>query len=273
MFEQFLNEIFQTQNIFRYFFLFIILSNFLIIITLRFEINQGTKLKQMFNIESIKNDISKIKSVLIIIAHPDDEIMFFTPTIKYLIKIGIKIKILCLSNGNYDKIGEIRTEEFKNVSKYLKLEDNELINIPELQDDIKKFWNEKIVSDKISDFLIRNNDIETILTFDENGVTKHPNHISCYNGLVYYIKNNREDFKKKGINVYLLDSFNPLFQYTFFIPFLSYYLREFGFSTWNFLSSYKIMSIYNSQFNWRRKLHVIFSGYSYCNSFIKVELK
>ena len=197
MFVQFLNEIFQTQNIFRYFFLFIILSNFLIIISLRFEINQGTKLKQMFNIESIKNDISKIKSVLIIIAHPDDEIMFFTPTIKYLIKIGIKIKILCLSNGNYDKIGEIRTEEFKNVSKYLKLEDNELINIPELQDDIKKFWNEKIVSDKISDFLIRNNDIETILTFDENGVSKHPNHISCYNGLVYYIKNNREDFKKK----------------------------------------------------------------------------
>ena len=177
----------------------------------------------MFNIESLKNDISKIKSVLLIIAHPDDEIMFFTPTIKYLIKLGIKIKILCLSNGNYDKIGEIRTEEFKNVSKYLKLEDNELIDIPELQDDIKKFWNEKIVSDKISDFLNKNNDIETILTFDENGITKHPNHISCYNGLVYYIKNNREDFKKKGINVFLLDSFNPIFQYTLFIPFLAFY--------------------------------------------------
>ena len=58
-----------------------------------------------------------------------------------------------------------------------------------------------------------------------------------------------------------------------YFPFLAFYLREFGFSTWNFLTSYKIMSIYNSQFNWRRKLHVIFSGYSYCNSYIKVELK
>ena len=78
MLEQFLNDVFQIQNIFRYFFIFIILSNFLIIISLRLEIKQGTKLKQMFNIESLKNDISKIKSVLLIIAHPDDEIMFFT---------------------------------------------------------------------------------------------------------------------------------------------------------------------------------------------------
>ena len=70
-----------------------------------------------------------------------------------------------------------------------------------------------------------------------------------------------------------MDSFNPILQYTCFIPFLAYYFREFGYCTYNFFTSYKVMKIYDSQFNWRRKLHIVFSSYSYCNSFIKVELK
>ena len=273
MLEEFYEQIFKTQDIFNYFLLFIISTNFLLIISLLLQIKKGTKLKAMFNLKKLESDVSKIKSILLIIAHPDDEIMFYTPTIKVLLHYNIKLKILCLSNGNYDKIGHIRTEEFKQVSKYLKLEDNELIDDPDLQDNITKFWDEKVVSQKISDFLKKNNDIETILTFDEYGITKHPNHISCYNGLVYYLKNNREEIKNKGINIFLLDSFNPILQYTCFIPFLAYYFREFGYCTYNFFTSYKIMKIYNSQFNWRRKLHIVFSSYSYCNSFIKVELK
>ena len=253
MLEEFYEQIFKTQDIFNYFLLFIISTNFLLIISLLLQIKKGTKLKAMFNLKKLESDVSKIKSILLIIAHPDDEIMFYTPTIKVLLNYNIKLKILCLSNGNYDKIGHIRTEEFKQVSKYLKLEDNELIDDPDLQDNITKFWDEKVVSQKISDFLKKNNDIETILTFDEYGITKHPNHISCYNGLVYYLKNNREEIKNK--------------------PFLAYYFREFGYCTYNFFTSYKVMKIYDSQFNWRRKLHVVFSSYSYCNSFIKVELK
>ena len=38
----------------------------------------------------------------------DDEIMFFAPTIIGLRKQGFRVKILCLSTGNYDKKGEIR---------------------------------------------------------------------------------------------------------------------------------------------------------------------
>jgi N-acetylglucosaminylphosphatidylinositol deacetylase len=143
----------------------------------------------MFNISNIKKEIKNIKTVLLIIAHPNDEIMYFTPTIKKLINLGITLKILCLSNGNNEKIDDIRTEEFKKVSKIIKLEDNSILNIPELKDDINQFWNENIVSEKIDDFLKKNNDIQTILTFNEDGVTKHPNHISCFNGLVHFISN------------------------------------------------------------------------------------
>jgi N-acetylglucosaminylphosphatidylinositol deacetylase len=268
-----LENILEMQGWTKLILLILIISNFLIIFCLKFQINIITKIKSMFDIKDIKKDLSSTNTALLIIPHPEDELLYWSPTIKTLINYNIKLKILCLSNGNYDKIGHIRTEEFKQVSKYLKLEDNELIDDPDLQDNITKFWDEKVVSQKISDFLKKNNDIETILTFDEYGITKHPNHISCYNGLVYYLKNNREEIKNKGINIFLLDSFNPILQYTCFIPFLAYYFREFGYCTYNFFTSYKVMKIYDSQFNWRRKLHVVFSSYSYCNSFIKVELK
>ena len=40
------------------------------------------------------------KKILLLIAHPDDESMFFLPSIYELLKIGYKIKIICFSNGN-----------------------------------------------------------------------------------------------------------------------------------------------------------------------------
>ena len=36
---------------------------------------------------------------LLVIAHPDDECMFFTPTIDQLKRSGCKVFVLCLSNG------------------------------------------------------------------------------------------------------------------------------------------------------------------------------
>jgi N-acetylglucosaminylphosphatidylinositol deacetylase len=44
------------------------------------------------------------KRVLLLIAHPDDEAMFFAPTILSLTRpeLGNHVKILCLSSGNYE---------------------------------------------------------------------------------------------------------------------------------------------------------------------------
>ena len=48
--------------------------------------------------------------LLLVIAHPDDEAMFFSPL---LLSFHSKqsIFILCLSNGNIEGLGEIRTQE------------------------------------------------------------------------------------------------------------------------------------------------------------------
>jgi N-acetylglucosaminylphosphatidylinositol deacetylase len=39
------------------------------------------------------------ESVLLVTAHPDDEAMFFAPTIHTLLQQGASVHILCLSNG------------------------------------------------------------------------------------------------------------------------------------------------------------------------------
>jgi N-acetylglucosaminylphosphatidylinositol deacetylase len=47
-------------------------------------------------------DFQRLKSaerVLLVIAHPDDESMFFAPTLHVLLNHGAAVRILCLSNG------------------------------------------------------------------------------------------------------------------------------------------------------------------------------
>lgn len=53
------------------------------------------------------------KRVCLLIAHPDDEAMFFAPTVLALTRpdTGNHVKILCLSSGNADGLGEIRKKE------------------------------------------------------------------------------------------------------------------------------------------------------------------
>lgn len=51
------------------------------------------------------------KRVLVVIAHPDDECMFFGPTIVNLVKKNVYVYVLCLSEGDYYGDGEIRSQE------------------------------------------------------------------------------------------------------------------------------------------------------------------
>ncbi|GAA0145982.1 deacetylase [Lithospermum erythrorhizon] len=41
----------------------------------------------------------RVRNILLVIAHPDDESMFFTPTIIYLTSRGHNVHILCISTG------------------------------------------------------------------------------------------------------------------------------------------------------------------------------
>jgi N-acetylglucosaminylphosphatidylinositol deacetylase len=80
-------------------------------------------------------------NILLVIAHPDDEVMFFGPTL-----IGItnpsndnNVRVLCLSNGMYcfeallivgnaDGLGKIRERELIASLEYFGIQDVETLN-------------------------------------------------------------------------------------------------------------------------------------------------
>jgi hypothetical protein len=51
------------------------------------------------NLDTSLSHDGESKTALILTAHPDDEVMFFTPTILALVAAGWEVGALCLSNG------------------------------------------------------------------------------------------------------------------------------------------------------------------------------
>ncbi len=160
-----------------YYMLIILVSNFILFLYFKAKRNSRDYVNQ------IHNSLGK-KEALIVIAHPDDETIFFFPTINALISKSIKVNILCLSNGNYYNLGKVREQEMQNLCNHLKLSSVEMINNDKLKDDLLLSWDTQIVANEISSYIQRNeNKIGAIFTFDSKGVSKHPNHISVFNGI------------------------------------------------------------------------------------------
>ncbi|XP_019194812.1 PREDICTED: probable N-acetylglucosaminyl-phosphatidylinositol de-N-acetylase [Ipomoea nil] len=65
--------------------------------------------------------VSLKRNVLLVIAHPDDESMFFAPTINYLTSKGHTVHILCMSTGNADGMGDTRKQELYLAAATLKV--------------------------------------------------------------------------------------------------------------------------------------------------------
>uniref|UniRef100_A0A1I7X2R5 N-acetylglucosaminylphosphatidylinositol deacetylase n=1 Tax=Heterorhabditis bacteriophora TaxID=37862 RepID=A0A1I7X2R5_HETBA len=59
--------------------------------------------------------------VLLVIAHPDDETMFFAPVIRALRVAGHRLFIICISNGNFHGQGYTRSGELRNAAVQLGL--------------------------------------------------------------------------------------------------------------------------------------------------------
>ena len=77
--------------------------------------------------ESADNDITNTENNtndtvhVLVIAHPDDESMFFLPTIRSLQEAGETVWILCLTTGNYDGLGNTRKLELSKVCRLLRI--------------------------------------------------------------------------------------------------------------------------------------------------------
>lgn len=82
--------------------------------------------------------LTSVRFCLLVTAHPDDECMFFAPTLLSLKRAGVRVSLLCLSEGNCDGLGGIRKEELKQSALLLGIPTDRVsvLNVPYVLDTI-----------------------------------------------------------------------------------------------------------------------------------------
>lgn len=208
-------------------------------------------------------------NTLLVIAHPDDECMFFGPTIVSFLKQRRgrdKFLILCLSNGDHgSENGEERQQELFRAARSLGLAAADVtVTLSEHLKDGRD-WNEILISNIVYQHC-QKSAIRNILTFDEYGVSGHKNHISIFHA----VKN------VPGVTVFALESVSIFRKYAsvFDLPLslmLNYMLPS---KPWTEIISASDRSIviealsqHKSQMVWFRRLYSIFSRYLFINTF------
>ncbi|AMD20288.1 HDL456Wp [Eremothecium sinecaudum] len=123
-------------------------------------------------------------SLTIVIAHPDDEVMFFAPTLLQLDNLmdsSIPFKVICLTDGDSDGLGAIRRTELKKALQVLVLNHRVVLEVGDLTDGMEIEWEKESVRTMLRGYIKDSNPL--ILTFDERGVSGHKNHIACANAI------------------------------------------------------------------------------------------
>ncbi len=113
------------------------------------------------------------ETLILVIAHPDDEAMFFYPTISR----ARRLHIICLSNGGYDGLGEQREEELQRAARRLGASAT-CINNAALQDG-PHAWDPSVVAANVGPWLHAR---AVVVTFDRYGASGHANHVAVYHG-------------------------------------------------------------------------------------------
>ncbi|KAM0678313.1 N-acetylglucosaminyl-phosphatidylinositol de-N-acetylase [Binucleata daphniae] len=188
---------------------------------------------------------------LLVIAHPDDEIMFFTPLLQ---NVKEQITILCLSNGNYYGQGKMRAVEMQNVCNK--------INIPHIISNNfcdNKDWNVTEIANYITNLHFLCN-FDVIFTFDSDGVSGHKNHRSCFLGVQQFRKN-------VAMPVYYLKSQSIFAKY-----FFKFRYDNTNFATKQYIKGIGYMLLYKSQMKWFRYLYLATSNYMLFNEFVQEKI-
>lgn len=159
------------------------------------------------------------KTVLLLTAHPDDEVMFFAPSIRAFRAAGYGIIVTCFSTGNFDGLGAVRVKELEACSKLLGISKVECLDISEsFPDDSGAYWKEQDVSSRI-DLLVKKHAPDLLLTFDARGVSGHLNHRSLYKGVRFYLES-----RGSSIPAYSLASISLLRKFTSFMDIFTTFL-------------------------------------------------
>jgi N-acetylglucosaminylphosphatidylinositol deacetylase len=122
-------------------------------------------------------------AVLLVVAHPDDETMFFAPSILALSRM-LQVHLLCLSTGDFDGLGATRAAELPHACEILGLpkERVAVLDVAQLRDGPANEWASDAVARHVRAYL-QQHSIQRVLTFDAHGISGHPNHTAIHRGV------------------------------------------------------------------------------------------
>lgn len=130
-------------------------------------------------------------AVLLVTAHPDDECMFFAPTVRALFRAGVPVRLLCLSTGDRDGRGRVRPQELARSCRILGIASCTVLD--RLPDGPENVWPAGEIEAALEDYFAAASDgdagdvpITTLLTFDRRGVSGHPNHCDVSRGVIQF---------------------------------------------------------------------------------------
>ncbi|KAL6463860.1 hypothetical protein MHYP_G00282510 [Metynnis hypsauchen] len=214
---------------------------------------------------------------LFVTAHPDDECMFFAPSVLKLVESKASVYLLCLSSGNFYKQGAQRRQELLDSCAVLGIPANRvtIVENKELPDDPKAEWSTALTSSLIFKH-IRTCSINLVLTFDEGGVSGHANHIAIYKALRHLASVGRIP---EGCRVLTLHTISILRKYLSILELPISWLLPSSFCCVIGRDEYKrakeAMLRHRSQLLWFRRLYILFSRYMFINTFraVAVETK
>ncbi|XP_029883308.1 N-acetylglucosaminyl-phosphatidylinositol de-N-acetylase [Aquila chrysaetos chrysaetos] len=205
---------------------------------------------------------------LLVTAHPDDEVMFFAPTVLGLGRAGAHAAVLCCSAGNYYNQGEIRKKELEQSCFLLGIpaSDVTVVDHRDLPDNPAVEWDTQLLAAFVLKHIEANN-INLVVTFDAGGVSGHANHISLYTALRYL---HSEQKLPEGCCVFVLESVNLFRKYisVLDVP-VSCLLPSdalFILTEEETEQARRAMRCHRSQLLWFRHIYMLFSRYMVINS-------
>ncbi|XP_043501755.1 N-acetylglucosaminyl-phosphatidylinositol de-N-acetylase isoform X1 [Polistes fuscatus] len=206
--------------------------------------------------------------ILLVTAHPDDEVMFFGPIIYWVTQSKISnLYLLCFSSGGDKR----RKKELWNCAKLLGIPEANvtIIMSSELPDSQFIQWPVDVLAESILHY-IESYKINAVITFDKHGVSKHKNHISLYFAIAALCIEKKVPSYCK---LYVLESVNIIRKY---VQLLDLPISLLSASYW-YLLTYEqrknitsAMKAHQSQYVWFRKLYMIFSRYTFINTLQEV---
>ena len=208
---------------------------------------------------------TELGTVLLLTAHPDDEAMFFAPTLRALQRDERSVHILCLSRGREE--GAVREKELKASCKALGVASHE---VGSFVDGPEQEWKPQDVAQRIEATVKALGKVRSILTFDEGGVSGHPNHIACARGVQHWRQQGQ-----RTCNVLCLHStwlpwkYGGLLQALLSVVVLPH---DVFFLSLEPLLVWRLMrTCYTSQFTWYRRLYCLASRYVYLNDYVLLQ--